>query len=109
VDAGSQQGGLLRKQRASGRDHTIVRANHDRDLGLPDEVRGHQRPATLATKAATSAASDPMPSGFERFFRDFGHPARLDDVQPLAVQEAEIQRVTATARQYGMDIVRGTG
>jgi hypothetical protein len=50
-----------------------------------------------------------MPSGFERFFRDFGHSAQLEDVQPLPVQEAETQRLTATARQYGMDIFRGTG
>jgi mannose-6-phosphate isomerase-like protein (cupin superfamily) len=45
-----------------------------------------------------------VPSGFERFFRDFGHPARLEDVDPLPVQEAEIQRVTATASQYDMAI-----
>jgi mannose-6-phosphate isomerase-like protein (cupin superfamily) len=47
-----------------------------------------------------------VPSGFERFFRDFGHPARLDDVDPLPVQEAEIQRLIATASRYDMDLGR---
>jgi mannose-6-phosphate isomerase-like protein (cupin superfamily) len=42
------------------------------------------------------------PAGFERFFRDFGHAARLEDVEPLPVHEAEIQRVKATASRYGM-------
>ncbi|MDR3637009.1 MAG: cupin domain-containing protein [Isosphaeraceae bacterium] len=45
-----------------------------------------------------------VPSGFERFFRDFGNAARLDDVDPLPVREAEIQRLQATAGQYGMDL-----
>ena len=48
-----------------------------------------------------------VPSGFERFFRDFGRAARLDDVEPLPVQEAEIQRLNATASQYEMEIGRG--
>jgi hypothetical protein len=47
-----------------------------------------------------------VPSGFERFFSDFGHPARLEDVTPLPVQEAEIQRLKATASQYGMELGR---
>jgi hypothetical protein len=47
-----------------------------------------------------------VPSGFERFFRDFGHSARLEDVVPLPVQEAEIQRLNATASQYGMELGR---
>src|SRR4051812_3727353 len=34
-----------------------------------------------------------VPSRFERFFRDFGHTATLKDVEPLPVQEAEIQRL----------------
>jgi hypothetical protein len=42
-----------------------------------------------------------VPSGFERFFRDFGHPARLEDVEPLPVQESELQRLRATAGEYG--------
>ena len=46
-----------------------------------------------------------VPSGFERFFRDFGHSARLEDVEPLSVQEAEIQRLNATASRYGMDLL----
>ena len=45
-----------------------------------------------------------VPSGFERFFRDFGHPARLDDEEPVPVQEAEIQRLKATASQYRMEL-----
>jgi hypothetical protein len=43
-----------------------------------------------------------VPSGFERFFRDFGCPARLDDV----FQEAEIQRVKAKASEYRMELAR---
>jgi hypothetical protein len=45
-----------------------------------------------------------VPSGFERFFRDFGQAARLEDVEPLPVQEADIQRLNATARQYNMEL-----
>jgi mannose-6-phosphate isomerase-like protein (cupin superfamily) len=45
-----------------------------------------------------------VPSGFERFFRDFGNAARLDDVDPLPVQEAEIQRLIATASTYDMEL-----
>jgi len=48
-----------------------------------------------------------VPSGFERFFRDFGHSAGLEDVEPLLVREAEIQRLNATASQYDMELVRG--
>jgi quercetin dioxygenase-like cupin family protein len=45
-----------------------------------------------------------VPSGFERFFRDFGHAARLEDVEPLPVQEAEIQRLKDTASRYDMEL-----
>ena len=48
-----------------------------------------------------------VPSGFERFFRDFGHPARPEDEEPLPVQEAEIQRLNATASQYDMELGPG--
>jgi quercetin dioxygenase-like cupin family protein len=47
-----------------------------------------------------------VPSGFERWFRAFGHAARLEDVDPLPVQEAEIQQVLATAGEYGMEFGR---
>jgi hypothetical protein len=47
-----------------------------------------------------------VPSGFERFFRDFGHSARVEDVEPLPVQEAERQRLNATASQYSMELGR---
>ena len=47
-----------------------------------------------------------VPSGFERFFRDFGHSARPEDVDPPPVQEAEIQRLIATASRYDMDLGR---
>jgi hypothetical protein len=47
-----------------------------------------------------------VPSGFERFFRDFGHAARPEDVEPLPVQEAEIQRLNATASEYDMELGR---
>jgi quercetin dioxygenase-like cupin family protein len=45
-----------------------------------------------------------VPSGFERWFRDFGHAARPDDVDPLPVQEAEVQRLMATAGEYDMEM-----
>jgi len=59
-----------------------------------------------ATSDAARMLSGFVPSGFERFFRDFGRPARLDDVEPLPVHEAEIQRLKATASQYGMKLAR---
>jgi hypothetical protein len=58
------------------------------------------------TTSAARMLSGFVPSGFERFFRDFGHSARLEDVEPLPVQEAEIQRLTATASEYGMELGR---
>jgi hypothetical protein len=45
-----------------------------------------------------------VPSGFDRFFRDFGHPARVDDREPLPVEEVEIQRLIATATRYDMEL-----
>jgi len=57
-----------------------------------------------ATGDAARMLSGFAPSGFERFFRDFGHAARLDDVEPLPVEEAEIQRLKATASRYGMEL-----
>src|SRR4051794_40550941 len=57
-----------------------------------------------ATTEAARMLSGFVPSGFERFFRDFGHPARLEDVEPLPVQEAEIQRLKTTASQHGMEL-----
>jgi mannose-6-phosphate isomerase-like protein (cupin superfamily) len=56
------------------------------------------------TTDAARMLSGFVPSGFERFFRDFGHSARLEDVEPLPLQEAELQRLRATATQYGMDL-----
>jgi mannose-6-phosphate isomerase-like protein (cupin superfamily) len=47
-----------------------------------------------------------VPSGFERFFRDFGHRASLDDEEPLPVQDAELERLIATAGEYGMELAR---
>jgi quercetin dioxygenase-like cupin family protein len=57
-----------------------------------------------STTDAARALSGFVPSGFERFFRDFGRPARLDDVEPLPVEEVEIQRLKATASQYDMEL-----
>jgi glyoxylate utilization-related uncharacterized protein len=57
-----------------------------------------------ATTEAARMLSGFVPSGFERFFRDFGHWARLEDVEPLPVQEADIQRLNATASQYDMEL-----
>ena len=56
------------------------------------------------TTDAARMLSGFVPSGFERFFRDFGHPARLEDVEPIPVEEAEIERLTATASEYGMEL-----
>ena len=58
------------------------------------------------TTDAARMLSGFVPSGFERFFQDFGHPAGIDDVEPLPVQEAEIQRLEATASQYDMELGR---
>jgi hypothetical protein len=60
-----------------------------------------------ATTDAARMLSGFVPSGFERFFRDFGHPALVDDVRPLPVEEAEIQRLLATAGEYDMEIPHG--
>jgi quercetin dioxygenase-like cupin family protein len=56
------------------------------------------------TTDAARMLSGFVPSRFERFFRDFGHPARPADVKPLPVQQAEIQRLKATASQYDMEL-----
>jgi mannose-6-phosphate isomerase-like protein (cupin superfamily) len=70
--------------------------------------RGTRHSFRDATPHAARMLSGFVPAGFERFFRDFGHPARTDDVEPLPVQEAEIQRVKATASQYGMELDGGS-
>jgi mannose-6-phosphate isomerase-like protein (cupin superfamily) len=57
-----------------------------------------------ATTEAARMLSGFVPSGFERFFRDFGQSARLEDGEPLPVQEADIQRLNATASQYDMEL-----
>jgi len=59
------------------------------------------------TAGAVRMLSGFVPSGFERFFRDFGHAARLDEVEPLPVQAAEVQRLIATAGEYDMELARG--
>jgi quercetin dioxygenase-like cupin family protein len=56
------------------------------------------------TTDAARMLSGFVPSGFERFFRDFGQPATLEDVEPLPVQDAEIERLKATASQYDMEM-----
>jgi quercetin dioxygenase-like cupin family protein len=58
------------------------------------------------TSDAARMLSGFVPSGFERFFRDFGQAARLEDVEPLPVQEAERQRLEATASEYDMELAR---
>jgi glyoxylate utilization-related uncharacterized protein len=57
----------------------------------------------VATEAARMLSGF-LPSGFERFFRDFGHGATPEHVNPLPVQEAEIHRLKAAAGQYGMNL-----
>ena len=69
--------------------------------------RGTTHTFRNATIDAARMLSGFVPSGFERFFRDFGHPARHEDVEPLPVQEAEIQRLNATASQYDMELGPG--
>ena len=56
------------------------------------------------TTEAARMLSGFVPSGFERFFRDFGHAARIDDLEPLPVEEVEIQRLRATASTYDMEL-----
>src|SRR5262249_46882427 len=56
------------------------------------------------TTEAARMLSGFVPSGFERFFRDFGHGALPTDVNSLPVQEAERQRLKASASQYGMEL-----
>jgi quercetin dioxygenase-like cupin family protein len=70
--------------------------------------RGTSHTFRNATTDAARMLSGFVPSGFERFFRDFGHPARLEDMEPLPVQEAEIQRLRATASQYDMELAPET-
>ena len=69
--------------------------------------RGTPHTFRNATTDAARMLSGFVPSGFERFFRDFGHSARREDVEPLPVQEAEIQRLNATASQYDMELGPG--
>jgi mannose-6-phosphate isomerase-like protein (cupin superfamily) len=70
--------------------------------------RGNIHTFRNVTTDAARMLSGFVPSGFERFFRDFGHSARLEDVVPLPVQDAEIQRLKATASQYDMELARET-
>jgi mannose-6-phosphate isomerase-like protein (cupin superfamily) len=56
------------------------------------------------TSEAARMLSGFQPSGFEGFFRDFGHAALPTDVKPLPVQDAERQRLNVTASQYGMEL-----
>jgi quercetin dioxygenase-like cupin family protein len=59
------------------------------------------------TADAARMLSGFVPAGFERFFRDFGHSARREDVEPLPVHEEEIRRLKATASVYDMELGRG--
>jgi quercetin dioxygenase-like cupin family protein len=68
--------------------------------------RGSLHTFRNATTDASRMLSGFVPSGFERFFRDFGHAARLEDIEPLPVHEAEIQRLNATAGEYDMELGR---
>jgi quercetin dioxygenase-like cupin family protein len=59
-----------------------------------------------STADAARMLSGFVPSGFERFFRDFGHVADVADVEPLPVEEAELERLQTTASRYDMEIVK---
>jgi quercetin dioxygenase-like cupin family protein len=66
--------------------------------------RGTLHTFRIVTTEAARMLSGFVPSGFERFFRDFGQSARPEDVKPLPVQEADLQRLSATASQYDMEL-----
>ena len=83
----------------------IEDAWHPLDVGQFLYVpRGTLHTFQNATTDPARMLSGFVPSGFERFFRDFGHPARLEDEEPLPVQDFERQRLTATASEYGMGL-----
>jgi quercetin dioxygenase-like cupin family protein len=69
--------------------------------------RGNLHTFQNVTPDAARMLSGFVPSGFERFFRDFGRPARVDETEAPPVQEAEIERLRATASQYGMELGGG--
>jgi quercetin dioxygenase-like cupin family protein len=69
--------------------------------------RGNVHTFGDVTADAARMLSGFVPSGFERFFRDFGHSARLEDVEPLPVQEEEIRRLKRTASEYDMQLGGG--
>ena len=71
---------------------------------LATGVEGH---VEVLFEDAARMLSGFVPSGFEWFFRDFGHSARLEDVEPRPVQEQEIRRLKATASEYDMELGRG--
>jgi hypothetical protein len=81
---------------------------------LSSWARGHKSPRILPsgtiptfrdlTTEAARMLSGFVPSGFERFFRDFGRTATPGDVEPLPVQEAEAQRLKPNASRYGMGL-----
>jgi quercetin dioxygenase-like cupin family protein len=56
------------------------------------------------TTDAARMLSGFVPSGFERFFRDFGHSGRVEEVVSPPVQAVELQRLEATASQYDMEV-----
>ena len=72
--------------------------------GFVHVPRGTLHTFRNVTAKAARMLSGFVPSGFERFFRDFGHQATLNDRIPLPVQEAEVQRLQATGTEYGMDL-----
>ena len=63
---------------------------HPPRLREPDHRRGPDGPGCVR-------------SGSELLCPDLVHRARLEDVQPLPVEEAEIERLTATASEYGIE------
>jgi quercetin dioxygenase-like cupin family protein len=81
-----------------------------RSLG-PGELlhvpRGTSHTFGNATAHPARMLSGFVPAGFERFFRDFGCPARPGDVDPPPVQEPDLQRLAAMAGEYDMELVSG--
>lgn len=46
-----------------------------------------------------------VPAGFERFFRELSEPARSLTVPPASEGPPDIDRLLATARKYGVEVV----
>lgn len=46
-----------------------------------------------------------VPAGLEQFFIEIGSPANERSTEPPAVSEADLEKITATASKYGIEII----